>query len=90
MVEVYESEVGVLSLHKSRYQLQAATVGAQGNSFAAIDPDYFTIGWLRPFEESELGKDGDRIRKMIVGELTLITRHPAAGVVGQGYVAYLP
>lgn len=90
IVEVYESEVGVMSIFKSRYQLQGASIGASGNSFLAIDPDYFQVGWLRQFRSTELGKDGDRIRKMIVGELGLLIRHPSAGVVGQGYVAYLP
>jgi hypothetical protein len=90
IIEVYESEVGIMSIFKSRYQLQAASIGAYGNSFAAIDPDYFQVGWLRQFQSKELGLDGDRVRKMIVGELGLLVRHPAAGVVGQGYVAYLP
>jgi hypothetical protein len=90
LVEVYESEVGIMSLFKSRYQLQAATIGAQGNSFVALDPDFFQVGWLRQFQTKELGLDGDRIRRMIVGELGLLIRHPAAGVVGQAYVAYLP
>lgn len=90
IIEVYESEVGILSLFKSRYQLQAASIGAFGNSFLVIDPDFFTVGWLRQFRTFELGLDGDRVRKMIVGELGLIVRAEEAGVVGQGYVAYLP
>lgn len=90
IVEIYESEVGVLSLFKSRYQLQAATVGAFGNSFLVIDPDFFQIGWLRQFRTFELGLDGDRVRKMIVGELGLVQRAEEAAVVGTDYVAYLP
>lgn len=90
IIEVYESEVGVLSIFKSRYQLQAATVTAEGNSFLVIDPDFFQVAWLRQFRTFELGLDGDRVRKMIVGELGLLQRQEEAAVVGTGYVAYLP
>jgi hypothetical protein len=87
IIEVYESEVGLLGIFKSRDQLQAASIGAQGNSFCVIDPDYWTVGWLRPFNTLELGLDGDRDRRMIVGEVTLIRRNELAGVAGTGYVA---
>jgi len=85
-----ESEMGIQAIFKSRYQLQAASVGAQGNSFVAIDPDFFQIGWLRPVQSTVLGLDGDRLRKMIVGERTLIVRSEKAGVGGTGYVANIP
>lgn len=47
-------------------------------------------GWLRPVQSMQLGLDGDRVRKMLVGECTLIGRAEEAAVVGQDYVAYLP
>lgn len=87
LVEVYESEVGVLGIFKSRYQLEAASSAVFGNSFLCIDPDFFQTGWLRPFNGHTLGKDGDRERRMIVGELTLIPRAEEAAVVGTDYVA---
>jgi len=87
IVDVYDSEVGTVALFKSRDQLQAATKSAQGNSFIAIDPDYFQVGWLRPLKTQTLGLDGDRTRKLMVGELTLIVRSEKAGVGGKGYVA---
>lgn len=90
LIEIYESEVGILGIFKSRYQLQAAAVGDFGNSFMAIDPDFFQVGWLRMFQDRELGLDGDRIRRFVVGELTLICRHEQGGVVGTDYVAFLP
>lgn len=47
-------------------------------------------GWLRPVQSMQLGLDGDRVRKMLVGEVTLIGRAEEAAVVGRGYVPYLP
>jgi hypothetical protein len=90
IVDAYESEIGILALFKSRYQLQSASKTTQGNSFIAIDPDHWKVGWLRAPQTFELGKDGDRDRRMIVGELALLPMHETAAVVGQGYVPYLP
>jgi hypothetical protein len=90
IIEVYESEVGILGLFKSRYQLQSASDTTYGNSFVAIDPAYFKVGVLRPFKTEPLGKDGDRDRAMIVGEMTMIDRHEAAGVAVTDVVGYLP
>src|ERR1051326_5298555 len=89
LIDVYESEVGVIAIMKSRYQLQSTTKTTAGNSFIAIDPDYFQLGWLRPIVTQQLGLDGDRIRKMMVGECTLIFRSEKAGVGGTGYVPYI-
>lgn len=90
IIEVYESEVGILGLFKSRYQLQSASNTTYGNSFIAIDPSYFKVGVLRPFKSEMLGKDGDRDRGMIVGEFTMVDRNEAAGVAVTDVVAYLP
>lgn len=89
VVDVYESEVGVLALFKSRYQLSAFSgATSSGNSWMVIDPDYFQIGWLRPVQELELGIDGDRQRRMLVGEATLIARSEKAGVGAKNHVAF--
>lgn len=90
IVDAYESEVGLMAVYKSRDQLQAASQTAQGNSFIAIDPDMFAVGVLRPFSEATLGKDGDRERRMIVGEYTLIARSEKGGVAATGLVANIP
>ena len=89
IIDVYESELGMQAVIKSRYQLQAASKTAQGNSWIAIDPDHFAVGVLRPFETMVLGKDGDRERRMIVGEYTLIAKSEKAGVGAAGHVAYI-
>ena len=89
IVEVIESEVGILAIFKSRYQLQSASKTTFGNSAIVIDPDFFQVGWLRPFETEVLGKDGDRERRMLVGEATLIARSEKAGVAFKDYVANL-
>lgn len=87
LVDVYDSEVGRLAIFKERYVPQAASKTAYGNDFIALDPDYFQVGWLRPIQEKALGLDGDRERRMLVGELTLVVRSSKGGVVGQDYVA---
>lgn len=90
IVNVYESEMGIQAIFTSRYQLQASSVTASGNSFIAIDPDYFAVGILRPFVTKTLGLDGDRDREFIVGELTLLAKAEKAGVGGTGFVANIP
>lgn len=89
IIDVYESEMGVIALFKSRYQLTSASLTAQGTSFCAIDPDYWQVGWLRPLNTQTLGLDGDRERRMIVGECTLIARSTKAGAGGTGFVPYV-
>lgn len=89
IIDVYESEMGVIALFKSRYQLESADLITSANSFAVIDPDYFQVGWLRPLNTSVLGLDGDRERRMIVGEMTLIVRSEKAGVVGKNYIPFV-
>jgi hypothetical protein len=89
VIDVYESEQGMQEIIKSRYQLQAASVTSQGNSWVAIDPDYFNVGILRPVRESPLGKDGDRDRYLMVGDLTLVIRARGAGFGATGHVANL-
>ena len=90
LVNIYESEMGVLAIHKSRDQLQSADKTTSGNSFVAIDPSFFQVGWLRTPSTHELGKDGDRIRKFMVGECTLLAKNQRAGVAATQLVAYLP
>lgn len=85
-IEVYESEQGFLALFKSRYQLSAAP-STQGNSWIVIDPDYFQVGWLRPLQTYTLGLDGDRDRRYMCGEATLIARSGSAGVGALGHVS---
>lgn len=87
LIDVYDSELGSLAIFKERYFPQSATKTAYGNDFIAIDPAYFNVGWLRPVRERVLGIDGDRERRMLVGECTLIVRSGKAGVAGQEYVA---
>jgi len=89
VVDVYESESGTMAILKSRDQLAGTSKTGSGNSWMAIDPDFFKVGWLRPVVTKELGLDGDRRRKMMVGELTLIAKTELAGCGGTGFVPYL-
>lgn len=87
-ISVYDSEVGMLAIIKERYVPQAADKVRQGNAWFAIDPDFFKVGWLRAPREYELGLDGDRQRRYIVGECTLIVKSEKAGAGGKGFVSY--
>lgn len=89
VIDVYESEQGMQAIFKSRYQLQAATATLSANSWIAIDPDRFNVGVLRPLTTYELGLDGDRVRRYMVGELTLIVRTEKGGAGAIGHVPNL-
>lgn len=89
LVDVYDSEVGPIAIFKERNVPKGATMATSGHAWFAIDPDFFKVAWLRPLVESALGKDGDRERRMIVGELTLIVKSEKAGVGAVGHpIAY--
>ena len=87
VIDTYESQMGVQAIFLSRYQLQAASVGAQGNSWMAIDPDKFNIAWLIPPKTETLGLDGDRQRKFVHCEFGLLARSEKGGVGATGHVA---
>lgn len=89
VVDVLDTEFGTVSIHKERYCLQAASKTAYGNTWFAVNPDAFKLGWLRPVSEKVLGVDGDRERRMLIGELTLICKSKNAGCGADGQVAYL-
>jgi hypothetical protein len=78
LIDVYDSEIGPMAIQKSRDQLQ----GTDTNSWVAIDPDFFNVGWLRPLTTKVLGLDGDRERRMMIGECCLIVRSKKAGAGG--------
>jgi hypothetical protein len=84
VLDAYEGDFGIQAIFKSRYQLQ--TADRLCGSLLAIDPDYFQVGWLRPVVTEELGKDGDRRRMMMVGEMTLIARSKQAYIAAIGIV----
>jgi hypothetical protein len=89
LIDVYESESGVMAIFKSRYQLSSSDLSSSGNSWVALDPDFFQLGWLRPIKVEPLGKDGDRDRKFIVGELGMIFRSEKAGAGMTGVVPFV-
>jgi hypothetical protein len=81
VIDVYDSEIGPLAIFKSRDQLQ----GTITNSWIAIDPDYFQVGWLRPLSTVDLPRNGDSEGRMIIGECTLIVKSEKAGAGGTGF-----
>ncbi len=92
IIDVYEAEMGVIALFKSRYQFNhdlSTTIGTDAASWVVLDPDYFQVGWLRALASQQLGLEGDRERRFMVGECTLIVRSQKAGVGGIGYVPFV-
>lgn len=78
-VDVYESDAaGITMLFPHRYVTQSGDyVGAaSATSFAVLglQEDTWAVATLRPLKATDLAKDGDNEKKMLVTELTLESR----------------
>lgn len=69
-VDVFVSDFGSHKLVPSR-QMRASTI-------LAINPDYWSTAYLRPFQTIELAKTGDHDRKMLLAEWTLVSKNEKA------------
>lgn len=90
MINVYESNVGILSLFLERDHLEAANHTSAGNSWIAIDPDYFAKAWLRTPTPIAIAKEGDRSKEFIAADMGLVAKSRKAYAGMTGAVAYLP
>jgi len=90
LINVYESNVGVLSINKDRDHLEAANATSAGNSWVVIDPDYFAKAWLRTPTPVAIAKEGDRSKEFLVADMGLIAKSLKAYAGMTGVVAYLP
>jgi hypothetical protein len=68
VVDVYESDFGVIKLFKHRYITQAADAGLD---IVGIQSDKFRVATLRAPQHQSIAKTGDATKGMVVGELTL-------------------
>jgi len=82
-VDVYESDFGVVKIFLHRN----VPNGANAKMLVLINPKYHLQSWLRPTMVEDLQKDGDRIRKHILSEVTLEHRAEATGAAVGGYTS---
>jgi hypothetical protein len=71
--DVYVSDFGKISIVANRFQRER-------DAFV-LDPEYFSISWLRPIFQHALAKTGDSEKRQILGEWGLkISQQKALGV----------
>lgn len=69
-VDLYVSDFGTHKLVPSR-QMRAKTV-------LALNTDYWSVAYLRPFQTKEVASTGDYERKMLIAEWTLVSKNEKA------------
>ena len=72
-VDIYESDFGIVRILPHRYMVS-------GKIFI-LDKSYWKTAYLRPFKVEEKAKTGDRIEKVIIGELTIEARAEKANAI---------
>lgn len=88
-VERHTSDFGDVDIAYSEDQLVAASKTVQGNSISFIDPEFYTVGVLRPPMVETLPRDGFRWRFQMNAQATLLYTSDQGGGGGQGYVSYI-
>ena len=68
--DIYVSDFGKLSFVFNRFQ--------RDRDAWVLDPEYLSMGYLRPFQTVPLSKTGDSTKAAIVTECTLIVKNEAA------------
>ena len=69
-IDVYSSDFGDLEVVPNRF--------SRDRDAHVLDMDYWSIGFLRDFSMHELSKTGDREKRQMLVEFTLISRNEAA------------
>ena len=73
-IDMYDSDWGTISFVPNRF--------SRDRSALVIDPDYWSIAYLRGFQSEMLAKTGDSVRKQLLVEYCLISRNEASsGIV---------
>ena len=78
VIDVYVSDFGALKLVPNR--VQAYVTYSKGCAFV-LDPEYWKVAYLRPFQEQRLAVTGDSEKGFIVAEATLEARNEASSGV---------
>ena len=74
--DVYVSAFGSHSLRLSRY--------IPSGSCYALDMNYWSVAYLRPFQTMDIAKVGDSDRRTILAEWTLVAQNPLASTKAGG------
>ena len=72
-VDVYESDFGIVRVIANRWM--------PADKVFVLEKGRFKTAYLRPFKQEEVAKTGDKIEKVIVGELTLECRAEKANAI---------
>ena len=72
-IDVYESDFGIVRIVPSRYM--------PNDRIFILEKGRWKVAYLRPFKTEEVAKVGDRIEKVIIGELTLEARAEKANAI---------
>ena len=72
-VDVYESDFGIVMIIADRWM--------PADKVFVLEKSRFKTAYLRPFKQEEVAKVGDRVERMIVGELTLECRAEKANAI---------
>ena len=75
VIDVYVSDFGSLKLVPNR--VQAYVTYSKACAFV-LDPEYWKVAYLRPFQEQRLAVTGDSEKGFIVAEATLEARNEAS------------
>lgn len=78
VIDVYVSDFGALKLVPNR--VQAYVTYSKACAFV-LDPEYWKVAYLRPFQEQRLAVTGDSEKGFIVAEATLEARNEASSGV---------
>lgn len=78
VIDVYVSDFGSLKLVPNR--VQAYVAYSKACAFV-LDPEYWKVAYLRPFQEQRLAVTGDSEKGFIVAEATLEARNEASSGV---------
>jgi hypothetical protein len=84
--DVYMSNFGTLNVVPSRHIRSTGAAGTEGYTAAElqdgkvflIDPEYLKVAYLRPWQQFDLAKSGDSIRRELLVEWTLEVCNPRA------------
>lgn len=77
--DLYVSNFGEHTIVPSRFMRSTAgAVAPKGGTACIIDPEYWAVAYLRPFQTYDLAKTGDAMRKQMLVEATLVARNEAS------------
>lgn len=68
--DAYQSDFGLLKVVPSRFN--------RDRTVSILDFDYWSVAYLRPFQQFSLAKVGDSDQRQILAEYTLVARNQAA------------